>query len=104
MAPHRYCIYFAIVGFASLLACSALSQERGDPIGALSKTSTSTALNASTSAGRRQARSRATSGKKEAAIRSISASPPMAPSFALKRATCEKRHRRRPFACSQAGN
>ena len=40
MAPHRFCISFAIAGFASLVTCTVLSQERADPIGALSKIST----------------------------------------------------------------
>jgi hypothetical protein len=40
MAPCRDCISLAIVAFASLLTSTAYSQERGDPIGALSKVST----------------------------------------------------------------
>jgi len=38
MARLRHCIYLALV--ASLTACAASAQERGDPIGALSKLST----------------------------------------------------------------
>lgn len=40
MARCRNCIYLAIVAFGSLVTCTAFSQERDDPIGALSKVST----------------------------------------------------------------
>jgi anti-sigma-K factor RskA len=72
MALWRHCCSFAIVAFAALAPGVAFSQQRGDPIGPLTRVATFDRAQQVNVGKTKAARSHATSVRKEAAIPSTS--------------------------------